>query len=518
MQFNPVRRTPKKIFNLCTKNLVKKAGNPKLALIITPFHFHSFIPFPLHLLNHQPFFTSIPSAKTTRLESRVSVLEQLLKVSLEPLASLRGRLESIRETAVEVIAGSGGVGGTVGLATGLDPDEGVGDGGAGVGGGAGAEAGADGVAPVTLLDLARGLHAGAARVDDELGGEAGGVEQRGEGLDEALLIVVGVGGGVRGSRGERPAVVVGHVGDETTDRLGLTGVLVDVGEEGGGGPDVGGPAEPATVASVEVLSNVGEVELGDGVVGALLVGGGGVGALGNVSVGDKVGKRVGLDDEDGTDVRVLDEELADGVDVGLVVIDAVVGEGELAVGGGSSAVTVGEIVDNEVSGIGRVGTGLVGSADLLEGALHESVNGDVAVEPLEGRDLGNGRGLSGPGASHGRNGMVVDLGGVVAVGPALNTDEGVASEASSGGSTASNGGGGHRGSGGGDGLVSAAGGDLAGGAGDLASAGRAGGRSLGGGGRTGQALEVVGVDLRAVVARGAASRARPANTTALAPI
>lgn len=116
--------------------------------------------------------------------------------------------------------------------------------------------------------------------------------------------------------------------------------------------------------------------------------------------------------------------------------------------------------------------------------------------------------------------MVVDLGGVVAVGPALNTKEGVASEASSGGSTASNGGGGHRRSGSsGDGLGSA--GNLGGGgARDLAGAGRAGGRSPSSGGNlsAGQALGVVRVDLNAGVAGGAASRARPADTTALSPI
>lgn len=275
------------------------------------------------------------------------------------------------------------------------------------------------------------------------------------------------------------------------------------------------------MTSIEVLGDVGKVELGDGVVGALLVGGGGVGTFGNVGVGDEVGKRVGLDDENGADVRVLDQELADGVDVGLVVGNAAVGDGELAVGGGSSAVTVREIVDDKVSGVGRVGTGLVGRADLFEGALHESVHGDVAVEPLEGGDLGNGRRLNSQAASHGRNGMVVDLGGVVAVGPALNTKEGVASEASSGGSTASNGGGGHRRSGSsGDGLGSAATGNLAGGARDLAGAGRAGGRSPSSGGNlsAGQALGVVRVDLNAGVAGGAASRTRPANATALAPI
>lgn len=141
-------------------------------------------------------------SKTIRLESGVSVLEQLLKVSLEPLTSLRGRLEGIRETAVVVIAGSRGVAGTIGLTTGLDPDEGISQRGASVGGRADTETGADGVAPVTLLDLASRLLARTARVNDELGREAGSVEERGESLNVLLLVVVGVGRGVRRSGGE----------------------------------------------------------------------------------------------------------------------------------------------------------------------------------------------------------------------------------------------------------------------------------------------------------------------------
>lgn len=53
----------------------------------------------------------------------------------------------------------------------------------------------------------------------------------------------------------------------------------------------------------------------------------------NDVLGDHVGQRVGLDDEDGADVLVLEEDGADGVDVLLVQSDTVVGNGKLAVGG-----------------------------------------------------------------------------------------------------------------------------------------------------------------------------------------
>ena len=78
----------------------------------------------------------------SRLESRVGVGQELLKVGLEPGASLRSRLEGIGKAAVEVVAGGAGVAGTIALATGLDPDESVEEGVAGVGRRAGAEAGA----------------------------------------------------------------------------------------------------------------------------------------------------------------------------------------------------------------------------------------------------------------------------------------------------------------------------------------------------------------------------------------
>jgi hypothetical protein len=98
--------------------------------------------------------TSTNPSISNRLERRVGVGEQLLEVGLEPLAGLGGGLEGIRQAAVVVVAGSGGVAGAVALTTGLDPDEGVEQVVAGFGRGAPAEAGADGVAPVTPLKLA----------------------------------------------------------------------------------------------------------------------------------------------------------------------------------------------------------------------------------------------------------------------------------------------------------------------------------------------------------------------------
>ncbi len=294
------------------------------------------------------------------LESRVGVGEQLLEVGLEPLASLGGGLEGIGEAAVVVVAGSAGVAGAVALATGLDPDEGIEEAVAGVGGRARTEAGAlfsvskfcegdkrdgalethNGVAPVTPLRLAGGLLAVAASVGDEVSREAGVGEERAEGLDVVLLVVVGVALGVRRGGGDAPGVVVGNVGGQAADRSGLAGARVDAGKQIGGGLDVGGPAEPPGVASIEVHGNVGQVELLEGIHGQLLVGRGGAAALGDVHVGDQVGKGVGLNDQDGADIRVLDEERADGADVALVVGGTTAGDGELAVGGSSGTKTM----------------------------------------------------------------------------------------------------------------------------------------------------------------------------------
>lgn len=108
---------------------------------------------------------------------------------------------------------------------------------------------------------------------------------------------------VRRGRADAPGIVVGNVGHETTEGLGAAGVLEDLGVHLGGGGKVRLPAEPASVTTIEVHGDVGKVELGDGVVGALEVGSLSAGALGHVQVGDEVGKRVGLCEEERKMVR-----------------------------------------------------------------------------------------------------------------------------------------------------------------------------------------------------------------------
>ena len=195
----------------------------------------------------------------------------------------------------------------------------------------------DRVAPVTPLLLAGGLLAVAASIRDELSREARTVEERRDGLNVVLLVVVGVTLGVRWGCSDAPGVVVGNVGGQTADGGGLAGSRVDAGKQSCGGLEVGRPAEPAGVAGIEVHRYMGKVELLDGVYDQVLVGLLGVAALGDVEVGYQVGKRVGLNNQESTDIGVGDEELADGVDVGLVVGGTVIGNGELAVGGSGSA-------------------------------------------------------------------------------------------------------------------------------------------------------------------------------------
>lgn len=73
-------------------------------------------------------------------------------------------------------------------------------------------------------------------------GESVGLQQRGNGVDVALLVEVGVAFRVGRRSGQPEPVVVRDVGGEAADGLGRAGGLVDLGEEIGGGTDVGGPA------------------------------------------------------------------------------------------------------------------------------------------------------------------------------------------------------------------------------------------------------------------------------------
>jgi len=303
-----------------------------------------------------------------------------------------------------IVASGRRVAGAVTLTTGLDPDKGVDERGASVGSGAGTETSTNGVAPVAPLELASGLLARAALVDDELGGEAIGAEERAEGLDVALLVKGGVGRGVRGGRRQTPGVIVGNVGGKATDRSRRASILVNLGEEVGSRPNVGGPSEPTGVAGIHVHGNMRKVELLERVDGQLLVGAGGALALGHVHVGNHIGERIGLNDEDGANIGEGNELAADLVNVRLVVLHTTVGNGKLAVGGGGSAVAVRKIIDDNLGGIRGVGASSVGSADLIERLGQKRRERDVAVEPLEAGNLGDSRGLGRHGACQARDG------------------------------------------------------------------------------------------------------------------
>lgn len=229
-----------------------------------------------------------------RLESRVGVLEQHLKVSLEPGASLRSGLECIRVATVSIVTSSAGVAGAITLSTRLDPNDGVDERVAGVGGWAHAKAGVLHIAPVAPGLLARRLHSAAALVDDEVGREAVLLQERGDGVDEQLLVVVLVALGVGGRGGGVVAVVVGDVGHEAAEGGGLAGFGVDSGEELGRRREVGLPAEPACVACIDVHGDVGEIERLDCVFDTGDVGGLGFLASDDVHVGDQIAETVGL--------------------------------------------------------------------------------------------------------------------------------------------------------------------------------------------------------------------------------
>ena len=224
-------------------------------------------------------------------------------------------------------------------------------------------------------------------------------------------------------------------------------------------------------------------------------------------VGQQKGRTEPLtNNQNDADIRILDNIGADGVDVSLVLGNTAVGDGELSIGGSRGAVPVGKVIDDEDTGVGRVGTGIVGGADVGESGFHLGDLG-LGIHPHEGRNLGDGRGLGNERTRERRDGEVVDLGGVVGVGPHLDTRERVALP---GGGAGAYGGlrGGGSGSRGDPGRRSL---DRA-----LGARGSAGGGGLGSL-RVGETLEIPVVLLNAGVAGSAASSARPADTATLAP-
>ena len=177
---------------------------------------------------------------TLTLESSAS--EQLLKVGLEPSTSLRSRGQRVGVTTVGVVTAGARVTGAVALSARLDPDEGVDKRVASVGGRGASETGTLDVAPVAPGLLRGRLDAAAALVDDEVGVPAVRLEQRGDGVDVQLLIVVLVALGVGRGDGGVVAVVVGDVSGQAAERGWLAGSGVDLGEHLGGGGQVGFPA------------------------------------------------------------------------------------------------------------------------------------------------------------------------------------------------------------------------------------------------------------------------------------
>jgi hypothetical protein len=130
----------------------------------------------------------LPSNRSRYLQSRNSILNQILKVRLVPLPRLRRRRERIRHTTERIVPGGTRVAGAVTLATRLDPHKRIHKRVARGARGTHAEARALDVAPVAPL-LAQAGDAVAARVDDGLGGHACGLELRGEEGDVFLLVL-----------------------------------------------------------------------------------------------------------------------------------------------------------------------------------------------------------------------------------------------------------------------------------------------------------------------------------------
>ena len=119
------------------------------------------------------------------------------------------------------------------------------------------------------------------------------------------------------------------------------------------------------MTSIEVEPDVALLEGGEDVSRAGHVGALGVLAVGVGQVGNQVGERIGFDDRNDTDGGVGRDGGGDGIDVGLVVGHTVVRNGVFTVGSLGMAITVGEIVDDDLDdGLGalRLSIGKVGRA------------------------------------------------------------------------------------------------------------------------------------------------------------
>jgi hypothetical protein len=199
-------------------------------------------PFPpsnLYTL-HRPLS---PPSPVTNLQSRLSILNQVLKIRLVPRSRLGTRAERILLSTKAIIPGSARIARSIRLATRLDPHKRIDEGVASGARGTHTEASALDVAPVAPL-LAQARHAVAARVDDGLAWHACGLEFRREEGHELLLVLrlvpLRVGGFGELAGGEVVGVPARDVGGHAAHLLGAAGSLVDGGEFFGTGLWSGG--------------------------------------------------------------------------------------------------------------------------------------------------------------------------------------------------------------------------------------------------------------------------------------
>lgn len=103
-----------------------------------------------------------------------------------------------------------------------------------------------------------------------------------------------------------------------------------------------------------------------------------------VSVGafNGLGWSVLTDYQGDRDLRVLLDGSSDVVDVGLVLVETILGNLVLAVGRKSRAVTVGQVVDDEGAHDGRIGAGGVLRLDVGEVSVHSGNLCGVVTEVI----------------------------------------------------------------------------------------------------------------------------------------
>lgn len=119
-------------------------------------------------------------------------------------------------------------------------------------------------------------------------------QERRKSIDISLLVTVRVALSVRGACRDAPSIVVGHIGDQTTDRCWRSGCLVQRAEKFRCGLNVGSPSQPASVTGIQVHDDVLQVQCLDSVSCESLVGGCSICAFLNIEVCHKVGKTVGF--------------------------------------------------------------------------------------------------------------------------------------------------------------------------------------------------------------------------------